>query len=333
MILITGATGFVGGRILEYFSEKYGSDAVLGIGRNPEVIKRRKAEGFLMGTCDLNDPETLAELFKKYNFTAVIHAAAKSSPWGTYKEFYNDNVVSTQNLLNCIKNYAGIQLIYISTPSIYFNYSNRLNVLENAPINYPFVNDYTKTKFEAELLVKNYAFHCNDNVVIFRPRAIIGRGDTVIIPRVLKAYDAKRLRIIGYGETIADFTSVENLCFAISLALEASALFRGEIFNITDENPENLWDFIKFMLEHMELDTNIKKVPYQLAYTFASLQESYYRIFNPSVEPTLTRYGLGILKYSLTMDITKAKELLGYKPIKTSRESVLEYVNHSKATI
>ena len=44
MILITGATGFVGGRMLEYFSAIYGKNQVLGLGRNLEVITKRKNE-------------------------------------------------------------------------------------------------------------------------------------------------------------------------------------------------------------------------------------------------------------------------------------------------
>ncbi len=328
MILVTGATGFVGGRIVEYFSEKYGTEAVIGIGRNLAIIEKRIVEGFLMKQCDLNDINALTELFNRYDFTTVIHAAAKSSPWGSYESFYNDNVIATKNLLDLVKKQTGIKLVFISTPSIYFNYSNRIGVKENDPIDYPFVNAYTKTKYEAETLVSKYALESNENVVIFRPRAIIGRGDTVIIPRVLRAYHSGKLRIIGNGDTIADFTSVENLCYAISLALTSSIKFEGEVFNITDEESENLWDFIGFMLKNMGLVTNLKKVPYQVAYTFAALQENYYSIFNPQAEPTLTRYGIGILKYSLTMDITKAKVMLGYKPVKTSRESVLEFIGN-----
>lgn len=326
MILITGATGFVGGRMLEYFTSIYGKNHVVGLGRNKQVIEQRKNEGYLIEACDLTNIEELTAFFDFYSIKTVIHVAAKSSPWGSYDEFYKDNVVATENVLQSISQNQTIRFIYISTPSIYFNFSHRFQVKESDPIDYSFVNAYTKTKFEAENKVVDFAQSNNRFAVVFRPRAILGRGDTVIIPRVLKAFNEGKLRVIGDKKTIADFTSVENLCTAVNLALKTDLQLTGEIFNVTDDNPENLWEFVEFMLEKMDLNTELKKVPYGLAFQVAAIQERYHKLFKPKVEPTLTKYGIGILNYSLTMDISKLKTILGYKPVISSRESVIEYI-------
>lgn len=329
MILITGATGFVGGRMLEVFAEKFGNQQVIGTGRNPKIVAIWQQKGIKIEQGDLSDAAFTKSLFGKYSFEVVVHVAAKSSPWGTYDSFYQSNVVATRNLLEAAKEHQIKRLIYISTPSIYFNFKDRFNVKEDEIINYPFVNAYTSTKYEAELLVRDFAKQ-DLFTVIFRPRAIVGRGDTVIIPRVLNAYQQGRLRIVGDGKNIADFTSVSNLCHAALLALEADEKCKGEIFNITDGEPQNLWEFIIFLLENMQLNTQLKKVPYPLAYGVAYLQEQFNSIFKPEIEPALTRYGIGILKYSLTMDISKAKELLGYQPIMTPKESILEFIKSQK---
>ena len=330
MILITGATGFVGGRMLESFIQKFGSQQVIGTGRNPKMIAEWNKKGVFVESGDLGDADFTKNIFKKYVFKTVIHVAAKSSPWGTYDSFYQSNVVATRNLLEAAAATKVERLIYISTPSIYFNFTDRFNVKENDPIDYEFVNAYTSTKYEAELLVRQFAKESNLFTVIFRPRAIVGRGDTVIIPRVLKVYELGRLRIVGNGKNIADFTSVSNLCHAAHLAMNADERCNGEIFNITDGAPQNLWNFIGFLLEKMNLNTQLKKVPYPLAYSVAFLQEKFNSIFKPDIEPPLTRYGIGILKYSLTMDISKAKQLLGYEPIMNAEQSLLEFIADNK---
>jgi nucleoside-diphosphate-sugar epimerase len=167
--------------------------------------------------------------------------------------------------------------------------------------------------------------------VILRPRAIIGVGDTVIIPRVLKAYHARKLKMVGKGKTIADFTSVANLCHAAVLATNTqNPQCNGEIFNITDGEPQNLWDFIAFFLTQMHLNPTLKKVPYPLVYALAWCNQNFNAIFTPNTEPALTCYGVGILRYSLTMNIQKAVKLLDYQPITTSRQSIVKFVATQK---
>ncbi|MBL7814240.1 MAG: NAD-dependent epimerase/dehydratase family protein [Saprospiraceae bacterium] len=328
MILITGATGFIGGRMLEAFIEKYGADAVVGTGRNPSVIAAWQQKGVTIVGGDLSDAAFVASVFQQFPIKTVIHVAAKSSPWGSYESFYQSNVVATRHLLEQAQTHGVTRLVYISTPSIYFNYTNRFNVKEDEPIDYPFVNHYTSTKYEAELLVRAYAKHFF--TVIFRPRALVGRGDTVIIPRVLHAYHTQRLRIVGDGKNMADFTSVANLCHAAMLAMEAGEPCNGQIFNITDGEPQVLWDFIRFLLQKKGLNDQLKRVPYPLAYGVAWLQERFNTWFKPEVEPALTCYGIGILTYSLTMDISKARDLLGYQPLMNPRESLLEFIAAEK---
>ena len=80
----------------------------------------------------------------------------------------------------------------------------------------------------------------------------------------------------------------------------------------------------------MNLNSDLKQVPYPLAYSVAFLQEKFNEIFKPDTEPALTRYGIGILAKILTMDISKAKELLGYQPIMNPKESILEFIKSLK---
>ena len=55
--------------------------------------------------------------------------------------------------------------------------------------------------------------------VIFRPRALIGRGDHVIMPRVINAFEKNKLKIVGDGENLVDLTPVSNVVDAILLSI------------------------------------------------------------------------------------------------------------------
>ncbi|MFN8256227.1 MAG: NAD-dependent epimerase/dehydratase family protein [Bacteroidales bacterium] len=319
-ILVTGATGFLGKEVLYRLSEEFGKDKVWGTGRNKAVGNTliQKGYPFLFG--DLSDPG-----FVKVNlndFTHIVHCAAKASPWGNFQSFYHDNVLSTQNLINQIT--ALENLIFISSPSIYFNYSDRFMVKENAELPVRFVNHYAHTKYLAELEVLKA---CDNGVigVVFRPRALIGAGDTVIMPRLLNAYNAGRLRVIGAGDNLCDFTSVKNMAHAVVLAIKAGKKVKGMRFNLTDNSPQKLWPWIETTLKRLGHTRKLKKINYRLIYALAALSELYARHFTGN-EPVLTRYGIAALKYSLTLDISEARKHLNYEPIISSEESINEFI-------
>lgn len=326
-ILITGATGFVGGRFLEAFGQQYGVGNVVGTGRNPKQIQFWQSKGVQIEQGDLSNKSFTDTLLQKGQFEAVVHVAAKSSPWGSYDSFYQSNVVATRHLLDAAVATKVKRFIFISTPSVYFNFKHRFNVRESEPIDYELVNHYTKTKYESECLVRRYAQEKGLFAVIFRPRAIVGRGDTVIAPRVLTAYHQGKLKIIGDGANKADFTSIANLAQAALLAMRADERCNGQIFNITDGNPQPIWTAIDFILKTMNLTKPLKSIPYPIAYSAAWLSERVHETWMPDKEPALTCYGIGILRYSLTMNIDKAKTLLGYEPQIDTYDSLLEFVN------
>lgn len=318
-ILITGATGFAGSEVLKYLSNYYNKENLFGSGRN--LIKANKLQnlGFQMIIGDLSDSKFVEQNFSE--ITHIVHCAAKSEIWGSYNSFYSNNVIPIENLLK-LKNLQHI--IYISTPSIYFNFKDRYDIHESDKLPKSFVNNYSRTKYIGEELIINYD-KTKIKKHIFRPRAIIGAGDKTLMPRLLRAYNAKRLKIIGSGNNIGDFTSVKNLAHAVYLALKKKEQTDQIVFNLTDDYPVKLWDFINKSLVKLGLEQIHKKAPYRIVYTFASINEFYNKLFSKK-EPILTKYGVGILNYSLTMNIDAVKEQLDYKPIISSDESINEFV-------
>lgn len=327
-ILITGASGFVGGRLLKSLRQTYPQAELLGTGRRNERKAEFEALGCRFESADLTklaDCERLA-----LGADVVIHCAGLSSPWGTYQEFYDANVKSTLNLLQVAQAQGTRRFILISTPSVYFTYQDRFNIKESDPLPDPMVNHYAVTKYQAEqetLRLNRPDFE----TIALRPRAIIGAEDAVIFPRVLRAYHEGRLKIIGDGKNIVDLTGVANVIRAVECCLNAEHSAFGEVYNITNGEPKPLWESISLFLKALDLPPVTKKVPASVALTAASLNEFIHRYFMGGREPALTRYSIGILSTSMTMDISKAREKLHYTPIQSTEDGVKEFVTWYQA--
>lgn len=315
-VLITGANGFLGGRVVEDFVDK--GFEVTATGRQDEFTNKLLNCKYIKA--DL-ESEVQVNRMMEY-FDCIIHCAAKSSPWGSYEEFYKANYLATSYILQAAKFWKVPKIIFISTPSVYFTFGDRWNIKESDPLPHPMVNHYASTKYIAEQLLLESSIP----TIALRPRAMIGRGDTVIMPRLLKAYTEGRLRIIGDGKNIVDLTPVSNVVHSIHDAINAKEEAWNQAYNITAGQPLSLWDTIERLFEKLNLDFPKKKIPFGIAFYFAWANEFYGRWVS-NKEPALTRYSVGILKYSMTMDISKAKELLNFVPQQSVESGMDEFVN------
>lgn len=320
-IVVTGATGFLGSRLVERLSSLPDIQVTAtGRRKNAGQLQLRPNVTFIAG--DLTNRQFTDALIRPET-DVLIHCAALSSPWGRYDDFYRANVVATENLLASAK-LAGVErIIHISTPSIYFDFTDRFNICEDDPLPTKLVNHYASTKLIAEQRVKESSLP----YIMLRPRAIIGAGDTVIMPRIIRARQENRLRIVGNGQNTVDMTSVSNLIDAILLSLDVQGTALNQAYNITNGQPVLLWPFINDVLTKINLPLAPRKLPYPILYSVARLSEIVATLFRRDQEPVITRYGAGVLAKSCTLNIDKACRLLGYVPRQTVEEGIDEFVN------
>jgi nucleoside-diphosphate-sugar epimerase len=326
-VLVTGASGFVGGRLCEYLQLK-GTYEVLGTGRSSKAISDFNTLGVNYQIGDLTDASFAKSLVEQVDI--VVHAAALSAAWGSYDRFYQANVLPTQNLLDAARSKKGLRFVQISSSSVYVQYKDQFNLQEDTTPN-KFINHYAATKYEADQRVLA-AVKQGLEAIILRPRAIYGRGDYTIMPRVLRAYEAGRLKVIGKGENWASMTSIQNFCQAIELAISTqndAAL--GEIFNISNAEPVKLWEMVELVFAKLELPWQRKYLPFWLAKTVAGIMEMIQRIKRSEEEPVLTQYGVSQLYFSNTFSIEKAQRLLGYVPKQDNVEGIEEFANWWKS--
>jgi len=309
--IITGATGGLG-RNLGEFLAKEGWE-VLGFGRNETIGKELN---FTFKSFDLSSLDACLEAFEEAD--VVFHCAARSSPWGSYELFYKDNVVATKNVLEAMKKHNIPKIVYVSTPSVYFDFRSQRNVKESFRPK-RFVNAYATTKYEAEELVLASDFETS----IIRPRGIFGEYDTVLIPRLEKVAQKGFLPLIKNRDALVDITYVGNVVHAMHLCA-TKTLPKNSIFNISNDEPMPISKLFKMVMKTVGKEVEYKKINYSVMMALATVLELVAKVTRGK-EPMITKYGVGLIAHDQTLDLSNAKEILGYEPQYTIEEGLQRY--------
>lgn len=317
-VLVTGATGFLGKYVVEELVEH--GYQVRAFGRNRTIGQSlvNASVTFIQG--DLTNQEDLTKACQEMDM--VVHAGALSTVWGPWEDFYQTNVLGTKYVLEACRKANIERLVYVSSPSIYAAPRDQLDIKESDAPQENRLNNYIRSKLASEKLFKDYP---DVSSVILRPRGLFGIGDTSILPRVLNLSQKIGIPLIGDGRQLMDMTCVENVALAIRLALETPQA-AGEVYNITNGEPRAFRNLIEETLRGLGYPIRYRKIPAPLVSVISSSLECIYKSLKLKGEPALTRYTYYLLRYSQTLDISKAERDLGYRPKITISEGIEQYV-------
>jgi nucleoside-diphosphate-sugar epimerase len=211
---------------------------------------------------------------------------------GHYDDFYQTNVLGTENILKAMKELGIHKCVYTSTPSVVFGDESLCGVDERTPYPHKYLSHYAKTKAIAEKMILE-ANGVDLSTVALRPHLIFGPGDLNLIPRVIEAHKKGRLKIIGDGENMVDVTYVQNAADAHLLALEKltnNHPIAGKAYFI-GQGPIKLWDFTNIILTNAGLPKLSKKISIRSAYYIGFFIEVFLKIFKINMaNPPMTRF-------------------------------------------
>lgn len=220
-ILLTGASGFIGGVLCKTLRER---------GHSVTGISFRASDRGLVA-CDMRDPAAVDRVVGEVEPDTVIHCGALSSVTANKAiEYYATNVVGTENLISAIaKRGQRVRFLFASTAGVYGNQkSSVLNEeMQAAPVHH-----YGLSKFACEQIIRNFD-HLLDYTIV-RPFNIIGVGqdENFVVPKVLKAF-AHRDRELNLGniDVERDYIEVDTACDILADLMECPAS-SGEIVNL-----------------------------------------------------------------------------------------------------
>jgi len=310
-ILVTGGTGFLGQHLARSLLER--GHRVRLLGRDFAACAALLAMGAEPYAADLRDHAAIITACAKVD--AVYHVGAKSEPWGPRAEFYAVNVGGTAAVIEGCRTHHVHRLVYVSSPSVLFDGRDQHNLNDEAPYPRRFASVYSLSKKLGEDLVRASGLEA----VIIRPKAIFGPGDRALLPRLVRAAQAGRLPQIGDGKNLVDLTYVENVAYALMLALDAPKAVGGT-YTITNGEHVRLWDVIRRVLRACGLPGSLRQIPLSLVLVAATVMEA--RAALTGHEPLLTRYTAAVLGRTQTYDISAAQRDLGYQPLVSVEQGI-----------
>lgn len=314
--LVTGAGGFVGGKIARALRARGDDVIAYQRGSYPELEQL----GIRCVKGDIADQHDLVAVANDVD--VIFHVAAKVGGAGDPKDFERINVRGTENIIEaCVKNGVN-RLVFCSSPSVIDEEGGFEALDESAPYAKRYLAEYPRTKALAEQLVLEANGRETKGLPLrtcaLRPHLVFGPGDTGSLPRVIERAKKGRLRMIGDGKNRVDLTYVDNVVDAHLLAAEAlskpESPAAGKAYFITNGEPVVLWDWVNEILEEIGLPPVKKSVPEGMARFVGKALDRTWSSLGLAGEPPITEWAAKMMATSHTFRIDAARRDLCYAP-------------------
>lgn len=327
-VLVTGAGGFLGRRLVERLRTA-GCRGIRGFGRSPQPDLSAEGIDFVQG--DLRDADAIARACA--NRTIVFHTAAKAGIWGSKRDYFGINVEGTENVIAACREANVPRLIHTSSPSVAYPPTRDIeNLDESAPYPDHFLAHYPHSKAIAERRVLA-ANSDTLKTVALRPHLIWGPNDPHLLPRLLRRAKMGRLMIVGDGRAKVDLTHVDNAAEAhvkAAAALTSGRCPGGKAYFISDGAPVVLWDWINNLLERCDIEPVKRKISHRTAHAAGTVLEWLYRLFPLPGDPPMTRFVAGQLAFSHFFNLAAAQKDLDYQPVVDPNQALDETVQWAR---
>jgi nucleoside-diphosphate-sugar epimerase len=332
-VLITGANGFIGGRIAERLTREEGApvrglvrdtsragarhslhpwlqnaSSVLDVPAVQIQNGRAKDSLFQMVAGDITDAGAISRAVD--GCAVVIHCAAMQGGRGTLADFRRVNVEGTLNLLRAARGANVERFIHISTINVHgFPPPRDANAESPLKFNGDF---YSISKAEGERAAWQFVHGAGDApmLTVVRPACTYGPRSEAWTMQPLRRVQRGAPVLIGKGAGICNAVYIDNLVDLILQALKNDAA-AGQAF-IGAEGRGVTWREFYGAYARMLETTRLNSLPRRVALAAAIVFEAYAR--TTRTPPRLSRASVDFYSHPVVYDISKAQKLLGYAP-------------------
>ena len=290
-ILVTGSAGFIGSMLSIRLLET--GDEVVGIDNHNDYydpkIKEARLERLVKYTnykhykTDLNDSKKLSEIFKIHKFQKVVNLAAQAGVRYSIENplaYINSNILGFAHILENCRNNKVEHLVYASTSSVYGD-NTKMPFSEHDSANHP-LSVYAASKKSNELMAHSYSYLHQlptTGLRFFTVYGPWGRPDMALFKFTKAIIEEKPIDVFNNGKHTRDFTYIDDIVEGVIKTLDnpatsnvnwnskqpdpATSRAPWRIYNIGNNNPVQLMDYIKALEKTLGKKAKINFLPLQ----------------------------------------------------------------------
>lgn len=275
-ILITGAAGFIGSNLVKELFNTVDDIKIIGIDnmndyydvsikeyRLEKINKLNKNFIFIKG--DISDKETIDNLFNEYKPSVVVNLAAQAGVRYSITNpdaYIKSNLIGFYNILEACRHNEVEHLVYASSSSVYGT-NKKVPYSTDDKVDNP-VSLYAATKKSNELMAHAYSKLYNipsTGLRFFTVYGPAGRPDMAYFGFTNKLLKGETIEIFNYGNCKRDFTYIDDIVEGVKRVMQGAPDKKlGEdglpippyaVYNIGNQNPENLLDFVDILQQEL----------------------------------------------------------------------------------
>mgnify|MGYP001219721044 FL=1 len=265
--LVTGIAGFIGSHLARNLLNR--GDKILGIDNISDYYDvnlkydrlniLKKYKNFIFEKVDISNYSDLEKIIKKHKVSKICHLAAQAGVRYSLEapmEYIKSNIVGHLNMLEICRNYEIKNIVYASSSSVYggntkvpFSISDRVDTP---------VSLYAATKRSDELMSYTYNHLYGINTIGLRFFTVYGpwgRPDMATWIFTKKIINDEPIEVFNNGNMERDFTYIDDIINGTISILDSCKDNSNEsfskVYNIGNNKPENLLNFISLIEENL----------------------------------------------------------------------------------
>lgn len=273
-ILVTGSAGFIGSFLCKRLLETTDNE-IIGLDNlndyydvslkeaRLDMLKPFNKFRFIKG--DISDRSFIDKLFDEYKFDVVVNLAAQAGVRYSIDHpdvYIQSNIIGFYNILEACRYHPVKHLVYASSSSVYGG-NTKVPFSTDDKVDNP-VSLYAATKKSNELLAHAYSKLYNiptTGLRFFTVYGPMGRPDMAYFSFTNKLIKGETIEIFNYGNCKRDFTYVDDIVEGVIRVMNKAPEKKNgddglpippyKIYNIGNNNPENLLDFVQILSEEL----------------------------------------------------------------------------------
>ena len=272
-ILVTGAAGFIGSFLVKKLLD-ISNDIIVGVDNlnnyydislKEARLKMLQNKNFKFVKGDISNKTFVDNLFTEHKFDVVVNLAAQAGVRYSIDHpdvYIQSNIIGFYNILEACRYHMPKHLVYASSSSVYGG-NTKVPFSTDDKVDNP-VSLYAATKKSNELLAHAYSKLYNiptTGLRFFTVYGPMGRPDMAYFSFTNKLIKGETIEIFNYGNCKRDFTYVDDIVEGIIRVMNKAPKKKdGEdglplppykIYNIGNNKPENLLDFVQILSEEL----------------------------------------------------------------------------------